>query len=149
MTSRTPAYEGSCLCGRVRYRFLGPLGTIDHCHCADCRKSHAAAFATYIEVPARGFEFLQGEDQVTTHGAASGTRRSFCRHCGSIVTCCSAAEPEGIGVPASTLDTPFDARPEFHTYVRSKASWYDIRDGLPQYQTTRSLPGPVPGAPKD
>ena len=135
------AYDGSCLCGRVRYRFLGPPGTIDHCHCTDCRKSHAAAFATYIEVPARAFEFLSGRENLTTHAAPSGTKRSFCRTCGSIVTCWSDADPEGIGVPASTLDTPIDARPEFHTYVRSKASWYDIQDGLPQHPTTRAARG--------
>ena len=148
MATRAPGYDGSCLCGRVRYRFAGPLGTIDHCHCTDCRKSHAAAFATYVEVAAGGFVFLHGEDDLTTHAAASGTRRSFCRVCGSIVTCWSAAEPEGIGVPVSTLDTPIDALPEFHTYVRSKASWHDIQDGLPQHPAARSLPGRAPGDPK-
>jgi hypothetical protein len=110
---------------------------MDHCHCTDCRKSHAAAFATYIEFPWKGFRFLQGKDGLTTHRAESGTQRSFCGTCGSIVLCWSDAGPEGVGIPASTLDTPIDARPEFHTYVRSKASWYDIQDSLPQHPVSR------------
>ena len=39
-------------------------------------------------------------------------------------------------IAAATLDTPIDLRPEYHIYVRSKASWYDINDGKPQHETT-------------
>ncbi len=132
MRETQPIHEGSCLCGRVRYRVTGRLGVMDHCHCTDCRKSHAAAFATYIEVPWKSFEFLQGEDHLTTFAAATGTKRSFCPTCGSIVTCWNDADRRGLGIPASTLDTPTDARPQYHTFVRSKASWYDILDDLPR-----------------
>jgi hypothetical protein len=129
------SHEGSCLCGRVRYRIEGPLGVMMNCHCTDCRKSHAAAFATYVEVPWSGFRFLKGEDHLTTYRAESGTKRSFCRTCGSIVTCWSDEDKLHLEISASTLDTPTDRRPEYHIFVRSKASWYDIKDGRPQHKT--------------
>jgi hypothetical protein len=130
-------HAGSCLCRRVRFEVKGALGTMDHCHCTDCRKSHAAAFATYVEVPWKAFRFLQGESHLATFAAASGTRRSFCRTCGTIVSCWSDADSEGLGIPASVFDTPLDRRPEFHTFVRSRAPWHAIDDHLPQYPTTR------------
>jgi hypothetical protein len=109
---------------------------MDHCHCTDCRKSHAAAFATYIEVPRENFRFLSGGDQLTTFAAETGTRRSFCRSCGSIVTCAwTEGDREGIEISASLLDTPIDIKPQSHAFVRSKASWFDIRDDLPRFDT--------------
>lgn len=130
-------YEGSCFCGKVRYRITEALKEMSHCHCTDCRKSHAAAFATYIDVPRSGFVFLKGEDQLQTYKAPSGTKRSFCRTCGSIVICFGDGEPGFLEISASTLDTPTGLKPSYHGYVRSKASWYDIQDKVPQYKTVR------------
>ncbi len=135
MTPNDATYEGSCFCGTVRYRVRGRIGPMDHCHCTDCRKSHAAAFATYIEVPLKGFEFLAGGDRLTTYAAATGTSRSFCRTCGSIITCrWNEKGREGLEISASTLDTPCGLRPEAHTFVRSKAEWLDLADDLPRHE---------------
>lgn len=118
---------------------------MDHCHCVDCRKSHGAAFATYVEVPLAGFRFLSGEDHLTTYTAETGTSRSFCKTCGSIVICrWSEGDRKGLQISASTLDTPSGLRPECHSFVRSKADWFDLTDGLPQYETHRP-PGGPPG----
>jgi hypothetical protein len=134
MTAESRTFDGSCFCGKVRYRVAGPLGVMSNCHCTDCRKSHAAAFATYIDAPRKDFAFLQGEDHLATFEAPSGTKRSFCRTCGSIVVCFVDSDPKTIEIAAATLDTPFDKRPEYHIFVRSKVAWYDIQDGRPQHQ---------------
>ena len=41
-----------------------------------------------------------------------------------------------IEIAAATLDTPLSLRPEYHIYVRSKVSWFDIQDGKPQHQAS-------------
>jgi hypothetical protein len=107
---------------------------MSHCHCTDCRKSHAAAFSTYIEAPRSAFQWLQGERDLRTYRAESGTKRSFCLTCGSIVVCFVDSDPKTIEIAASTFDTPIDKRPEYHIFVRSRAAWYDIQDGLPQHE---------------
>jgi hypothetical protein len=135
MSTGKTVHKGSCFCGRVTYEIKGKIGPMSHCHCTDCRKSHAAAFATYIDVPRDGFTFLKGEDQIQTYKAPSGTKRSFCRTCGSILTCWGDGEKKFLEISASTLDTPTDLKPVSHGFVRSKASWYDILDRAPQYQT--------------
>jgi hypothetical protein len=127
-------HEGSCCCGRVRYRMRGPFGTFSHCHCTDCRKSHGAAFASYIGLARTRFAFLQGGDEVAGFTAPTGTRRNFCRHCGSSLTCTVAGEPDEVYVAVGTLDTPLARNPEYHIFVRSKAPWLELCDGLPQHR---------------
>ncbi len=131
-------YEGSCLCGKVRYRVRAPLGAMDNCHCTDCRKSHGAAYATYIDASRSRFEVEDGAETLVTYTAASGTKRSFCRTCGSTLFCWVDAEPENIEIAAATLDTPMTDRPRSHSFVRSKVSWLDIEDGMPQYDAART-----------
>jgi hypothetical protein len=133
MASEAKTYEGSCLCGGVRYRATGPLGIMSHCHCTDCRKAAGAAFATYIGVVRDRLAVLAGRDLLVTHVAEPGTRRLFCRQCGSILFCETTTDPDIYFTPA-TLDTPLDKKPEYHIFVRSKVAWHDIKDGLPQYQ---------------
>src|SRR5258705_7302782 len=98
-------HEGSCCCGRVRYRVEGPFGTFSHCHCLDCRKTHGAAFATYIGVERKHLHFLRGESEIEGFTTGTGTRRSFCRNCGSSLTSTVAQEPDMTYVAAGTLDT--------------------------------------------
>jgi len=130
-------HEGSCMCGAVKFRVTGELGEMMNCHCTHCRKSHAAAFATYIEVPWSRFEFSKGKDHLTTYKTDSGTKRSFCKTCGSIVICFADSDKTNLEISASVLDTPTDLKPAYDIYVRSKASWYEITGNRPQHKTTK------------
>ena len=118
----------------VRFRMRGPFGTFSNCHCTDCRKSHGAAFASYIGVPRARFSFLLGEPEVGSFTTGSGTRRSFCRHCGSSLTGTVANEPDNIYLAVGTFDTPLRLKPEHHIFIRSKVPWLDLHDGLPQHR---------------
>lgn len=134
MSAAKPVYTGSCFCKTVGFESRGELGSMSNCHCTDCRTSHAAAFATYIDAPRDGFRFTRGESNLTTYQAPSGTKRSFCKTCGTILTC----HGEGFfELSAAAIDTPFDRKPEYHGYVRSKAAWYEILDGRPQYSRNK------------
>jgi len=139
-SSRETRHEGSCLCGRVRYRVEGAVGNMSNCHCTDCRKHSGAAFVTYVEAPKKALAFTKGENELLTHQAESGTKRRFCRTCGSSLVCYVDSD-DLIEIAAATLDTPLSLRPEYHIYVRSKVPWFDIQDGKPRYETT--------GHPKD
>ena len=135
MSVSEEVFEGSCLCGGVRYRFIGPPGGMWHCHCTDCRKAHGAAFSSSVQVDRRRFSVVAGEDLLRTYEAETGTRRRFCGACGSKISCTIASEPDSVYVMAATLDTRLEARAVAHIFVRSKVPWYEIRDGLPQHQT--------------
>jgi len=54
------AIRGSCLCGSVSYEITGAFRAAGNCHCATCRKSHGAAFATWPHVDPDQFRWTAG-----------------------------------------------------------------------------------------
>lgn len=57
---------------------------------------------------------------------------SFCTRCGGG----APTERENVRfvlVPAALLDGEPGARPQAHIHIASKASWYEVKDALPQF----------------
>ena len=127
--------DGGCLCGAVRWRAAGKLDPVTHCHCAMCRKAHAAPFASYTGVAAERFEWLAGEGEVVRYESSPGSVRTFCGLCGS-VTPYSFGEGR-MGIPAGSVDAGArEIEVSAHIFVASRASWHRIGDdGLPRYDT--------------
>jgi len=127
-------YQGSCLCGAVRYQALEFQPHMAHCHCTMCRKFHGAAFATFGEVKAEDFRWVKGEKDLQDYIAENGSTRRFCKHCGSSMS----FEPENninnfVEITLGTLDTPLEDSPDAHIFMNYKAAWIEIEDGLPQH----------------
>lgn len=103
-----------------------------------CRKFHGSAFATFAEIQKSGFRWLSGESDLKSYTASNKSVRRFCRHCGSSMTF-EASNSDGgkIELALGTLDTPVPHSPDAHIFIASKAGWYDIQDGLPQFETDR------------
>jgi hypothetical protein len=131
--------RGSCLCGKVRYEIDGPLFEALNCHCSMCRKAHGAAFRSRARVRANHFRWVHGEDQITYYESSSGNRRGFCRTCGSPILSKFESDPAVFSLPLGPLDDDPGVRPEQHVYVKSKAPWFVISDGLRQFD---ELPEP-------
>ena len=53
-------YQGSCLCGEIRYKITGDIKNIACCHCSECRKAQGSAFATNSVVAETDFKILSG-----------------------------------------------------------------------------------------
>lgn len=126
--------RGSCLCRAVRFEVTAPFGRMTHCHCSMCRKSHGAAFATYADVPASAFRFVEGGEHVEAYRSSRNVRRTFCRRCGSNLQFLHDERPDVVEVAIGTLDDDPGKRPEAHIFVGSKASWLEIADGLPAHE---------------
>ena len=126
--------NGSCLCGKIRYRINGPLHSVLNCHCSMCRKAHGAAFRTRAAVKTAEFEWLDGEALLTRYESSPGEHRSFCSRCGSNLVTTFDAKPDWLGFPLGTLDDDPGVKPEFHVFVGSKAPWHEITDDLPQWE---------------
>ena len=130
---------GSCLCGAIRYAIEGRIGPVVNCHCSQCRKASGAAFASNASVRRDAFRFLAGRSSVREYESSPGKFRAFCGQCGSPVYSRRDSEPELRRIRLGTLDSDPERRPLAHVWTGSKAPWYEIRDGLPQY------PGDPPG----
>jgi hypothetical protein len=125
--------HGSCLCGGVRYEIDGALTGALNCHCSMCRKAHGAAFRSRARVQAADFKWVRGEELVTYYESSPGTRRGFCRVCGTPLLSRFADKPAALGLPLGALDDDPGVKPGFHVFVASKAPWFDITDALPQF----------------
>ena len=124
---------GGCLCGAVRYRVVGPLGLVEHCHCSMCRKAHGAAFSTNAVVPTSALELLTGTEVIAEYESSRERRKCFCARCGSQLFVRRLDDPAVTAITLGTLEGEPGVRPERHVFVGSKASWDAIADALPTF----------------
>ena len=133
-------FEGACLCGEIQYRVDGDIEEVSHCHCSMCRQIHGAAFGTYAGVKSTGFQWMNGTSKVKSYPSSHGVHRTFCAECGSTLQALFDTSPEMIYLTMSTVQGS-PAHPEpFHIFVGSKAPWFTITDGFPQYDEWRDQP---------
>jgi hypothetical protein len=130
--------RGGCLCGGVRFEVELPFRRANHCHCSLCRKHSGAFGETQGRLPGKRFRLLQGEELIRVYRPEDGTaRKAFCSVCGSSLFGAHWPEGDEISVRLGSLDGDPQIRPQYHSFVDSRAPWDELPDdGLPRY------PGP-------
>lgn len=141
----TPSSEhpvrGSCLCGGVRFEITAPFRRANYCHCSRCRKHSGSSAMAQGRVPREGFRLLAGEDLVQVFRPDGGMVKAFCRACGSSLF--GGTWPEGpeVSVRLGTLDDDPGIRPQYRSFVGSKAAWDSLPDdGLPRFEGRPTRP---------
>jgi len=124
---------GKCLCGAIAYEINGELGPIVNCHCSKCRRWHGAAFRTRCTVESKNFKWTRGEEHLSKYHSSETVVKTFCKICGSNLISMYDDRPEIIGLPIGGLEQDPGQRPLMNIYVKYKAPWYEITDGLPQH----------------
>ena len=132
--------KGRCECAKVQYQVAGELKDYCHCHCSICRRLHGAAFATWGGVVRAEFSYTAGQDNLNSYSFSDNADSLFCKDCGSslIFQDDISDNHEIIHFSAGTLNTHIDIKPDVHIYVESKASWLELQDDLPKFETGRS-----------
>lgn len=124
---------GKCLCGAIEYEVEGELGPIVNCHCSKCRRWHGAAFRTRCTVESKNFKWIKGEEHLSKYHFSETVVNTFCKICGSNLISMYDDKPENVGLPIGGLEQDPGQRPLMNIFVKYKAPWYEITDGLPQY----------------
>ena len=124
--------RGQCACGTVRYEVADAFRYALNCHCSRCRAATGSAFKPLAGIERERLDVTSGADRLLIVGAddANDTR---CGACGSLLF---SVVRDGAYVHValgSLLDVP-STRPTSHIFVGSKAPWFEITDGLPQYE---------------
>jgi hypothetical protein len=129
------AIRGRCLCGAVAFELAGSPEVVQNCHCSRCRRARSAAHATNAFFKKEQLTWVCGEEQVVNFPLPGAKRfgQAFCRRCGSAVP--RVVQSTGyVVVPCGGLDDPPGRPPRGHIFTASKAPWYEITDGLPQWE---------------
>lgn len=131
MSESSMKHEGGCLCGAVRYEFLGEPVYSANCHCRSCQRAIGAGYVTWTAVKKEGFRVIKGE--ITYCETSPGMHRGFCNQCGS------SLEGHGDGwdenyVTAASLDEPEIAKPTTNVYLDHQQPWVKIDEDLRCYK---------------
>ena len=122
---------GRCHCGAVHYAVDGAFAYALNCHCSNCRRTTGAAFKPFAGIARDCVTVTEGADGLLLVGTAENND-THCAQCGSLVF--SVVRDGGfVHVALGTLEGEPGIRPSAHIFVGSKAVWFEISDGLPQY----------------
>jgi hypothetical protein len=126
---------GSCLCGAIAWEVTGKPGLMMNCHCSRCRRARSAAHATNAFYKLDQFRWVRGEaaDQTYKVPDAQYFTQHFCPSCGS-PTPRVMAQFNRVLIPAGEFDVDPGAQPTANIFATSKAPWFEITDGLPQFE---------------
>jgi len=129
------AIQGSCLCGGVRFEVEPPFRRANHCHCSRCRKHSGTFGLTQGRVARERFRLLTGKELLRVYTPAEGGAvKVFCSVCGSSLFGGHWPDGDEVSVRLGTLDGDPEIRPQYHSFVDSRASWDVLpEDGLPRY----------------
>ena len=123
---------GKCECGSVRYTVEDTFLYASNCHCSRCRAATGSAFKAFAGIEREKLEIIDGLDALLVVGeeALNDTR---CRVCGSLLYSV-VRDGAYVHVALGSLVDPPSMRPARHIFVGSKAPWFEITDGLPQFE---------------
>ena len=128
----TATLAGKCFCGAVEYSVPDAFLYAMNCHCSNCQRTTGSAFKPFAGIERAKFAVTKGAGGLLIYGGDKA-HDAHCATCGSLLY---SVVRDGLWVHI-TMGTLVDAptiRPTHHIFVGSKAPWYTITDGLPQYE---------------
>ena len=88
-----------------------------------------------VRVPRAGFRLLAGEELLRVFRPDGGAVKAFCSVCGSSLFGANWPEGDEISIRIGALDDDPGIRPQYHSFVGSRAPWDELPDdGLPRYE---------------
>lgn len=132
MTEKSTKLKGSCLCGAVTFEVEPPLREIISCHCTQCQKSSGHYFAATAAsndalhlTQDRGLKWFRSSDWA---------ERGFCAECGANMFWRMPGRTM-TSILAGSLEGDTGLKTVRHIFVADKKDYYDIADGLPQFDS--------------
>lgn len=120
----------------MRYRLNCAKPQSYVCHCRECQRQSASAFA--ISVPVR-FAWLDVSGDLRSYQRATDSGSTtdcwFCPGCGVRIYHQSARSPEIVTLKGGTLDDAARLSPLAHLWVSRKATWVTLPENVPAYDT--------------
>ena len=125
----------------MRYEVADAFAYALNCHCSNCRRTTGSAFKPFAGIAREKLRVTRGSDDLMIHGDDTN-HNAHCARCGSLLYSL-VRNGAFVHVAMGTLTADPSIRPTAHIFVGSKAPWFEIADGLPQYvgHVTEREPG--------
>ena len=127
-------FSGGCQCGQVKYEIACDELVAYACHCNECQKQTASAFA--LSVPVKLDELhITGELKSYERSAHSGaiTKCLFCPGCGTRIYHQSSGSRSLVTLKGGTLDDGSELIPKAHLWTARKHNWVSLPAGAEIY----------------
>jgi hypothetical protein len=103
-----------------------------------CRKHSGSIGLVQGRVPRDQFRLLGGEQLIRTYRPRGGKAKAFCAECGSSLFGGDWPGGDEVSVRFGALDGDPELRPQYHTFVGSRAPWDELPDdGSPRYHEAK------------
>jgi hypothetical protein len=122
---------GKCFCGAVAYTVADEFLYAAYCHCSNCRRTTGSAFKPFAGIEREKLVLSKKHGDLMIFGEHDGND-THCNACGSLLYSV-VRDGAYIHVAMGTLVDVPSIRPNKHIFVGSKAPWFTITDGLPQF----------------
>lgn len=124
--------SGKCHCGVVEWMATLPHTIALNCHCNMCRSLSGSDYSSWVVIPSDQFKVLSGQANLTEYQAAEKFSKSFCKSCGSTVSCVNDDKfPNHTYVAKGNITTDFDMPAEIQVFTKDKACWVKIDESIP------------------
>jgi hypothetical protein len=131
--------HGRCTCGEVTFALENTFDYAYYCHCSRCRMRTGSAFAAIGGASIDKLQITTGNKHLLIEGECSDGYGARCDRCYAFLFAAVRGR-QYVHVSLGVLAGTPSRLPDHHIYVASKAPWYQISDGLPQYD---ELPLPL------
>ena len=119
-------FEGSCLCGAVRFVATGQPESVAWCHCESCRKHSGAPVSVFVAFKRNAYVVTEG--QITKFNSSPGRWRGFCARCGSTLTCESERLPNETHFHIGAFRDAAQLQPTRHIFPEERLPWLHLGD---------------------
>jgi hypothetical protein len=137
------ALAGKCFCGTVHYAVPDAFLYAANCHCSNCQRTTGSAFKPFAGIEHDKLVVTKGLDKLMIFGDDT-SNNTHCKVCGSLLYSV-VRDGTFVHVAMGTLVDDPTIRPTMHIFVGSKAAWFTISDGLPQYEEHAVVSAPTQG----
>jgi hypothetical protein len=120
--------RGRCLCGRLQFEVDGPFEAVSQCHCTSCKKISGGVGTVSGIARTSAIRIVAGEELIRSYQPSEGSAKSFCGECGSNLFGGGWPQSENASVRLSSIEPPYEQKPQAHIYVRSVAPWETLPD---------------------
>lgn len=127
-------HSGSCICGQVKFEMEGSFDSFYLCHCKFCQKDTGSAHGANLFSTKAQLNWISGEDKIKTFTLPSTRHtKSFCNECGSALPN-RQLEGKLLVIPAGSLDSDIDIRPDAHIFYSSRGCWDNELQNIKKFE---------------